>query len=84
MNVHSWDIYLSRCVSADELLVDFPGLGAQLGGRLCVLVVLASQIECDIFLAILRRQERSECTQSFCTETLRKHQTTLKSYIQQP
>lgn len=60
----SLDIYLSWCVIADELLVNFLGLGAQLGARLCVLVVLTSQIECDIFLTVLRRQERSECTQS--------------------
>lgn len=60
--------YLSRGIRGNEILVDLLGLGAQLGARLGVLVVLAGEVEGDVFLAVLRHQERSENTQPVCTQ----------------
>lgn len=53
-------------VGIDKLLVDLPGFGAQLGGRLGVLVVLAGKVEGEVFLAVLGLQEYSEDAQAVC------------------
>lgn len=55
LNTHCryMDNYLFWCISINELFVDFPGFGAQLGGCLCVLVVLTGKIELNVFLTVL-------------------------------
>lgn len=55
--------YLSRCVGADELVVNLLGFRGQLW-RFSSLVVLTSQVEGDVLLAELRHQERSEQAES--------------------
>lgn len=58
-----FDVYLSWGITADELVEDFLGLGCQFGwfGHP---VVLAGQVEGDVFLAELRDEKRSEQAQS--------------------
>lgn len=64
----SMDNYLSWCIGVNELLVDFLGFGAQLGGCLCVLVVLTGKVERNVFLTVLGQQECSEGAQPICTQ----------------
>lgn len=62
------DNYLSQRISINKLLVDFLGFGAQLGGRLGVLVVLTGKVKRDVFLTVLGQQERSEGAQPICMQ----------------
>ncbi len=56
-------IYLSWCIRADELFVNFLSFGGQFWWFSC-LVVLTSQIESNVFLTELWNQECSEEAQS--------------------
>lgn len=63
LHIFQVDIYLTRCIGGDELVVNLLGFGGQLGG-FGFLEVLASQVEGDVLLTELRDQERSEEAQS--------------------
>lgn len=58
-----FDIYLSRCIAADELVVYLLGFGGQFWG-FGFLVVLTRQVKGDVLLAELWDQEGSEQAQS--------------------
>lgn len=63
LHIFQVEIYLTRCIGRDELVVNLLGFGGQLGG-FGYLEVLTSQVEGNVLLTELRDQERSEEAQS--------------------
>jgi len=56
--------HFSRCVAADEFVVDLLGFGSQLGGGLGAPVLLTGEVERNVLLAELRHKESCEGTQA--------------------